>query len=297
MGDTAVRRLLTASDLRRMGLSDDAIHWGSRVGRWRSVERGIYAEGPAEPTRFDRARAMLLATRGIASGTMAAALLGLDGVESVRMDFTIERSRRSKRPGVRRRDLAETRVVEVFGVRCTDALQTLVDLAAELDDISWEAALESALRRRLVTLGQLDQAALGSQRGVARMRRVLALRPLAARPTESLLETRMVQLARTVAGLPAPERQVDVYGPHDEVVARLDLAWPALGLFIELDGQHHRDQPLYDARRETAVVAATGWLCGRFTWKEVVHLPVATARRLEHLFLQAQRRPIASPPL
>ena len=88
-------------------------------------------------------------------------------------------------------------------------------------------------------------------------------------------------------GLPDPVRQLRV--GH----ARLDLAWPALGLFVELDGQHHKDQPVYDARRETAVVAATGWLCGRFTWTEVVHTPNSTARRLAALADQARRRPVS----
>jgi very-short-patch-repair endonuclease len=46
-------------------------------------------------------------------------------------------------------------------------------------------------------------------------------------------------------------------------VARVDLCKPEIGLFLELDGQHHKDQPVYDARRETAVVAATGMLPGR----------------------------------
>ncbi|MGH9032675.1 MAG: DUF559 domain-containing protein, partial [Acidimicrobiia bacterium] len=68
---------------------------------------------------------------------------------------------------------------------------------------------------------------------------------------------------------------------------------PELGLFLELDGQHHEAQPVYDARRETAVVAATGWLPGRFTWHEVVHLPKTTARRLAALAEQARRRPLA----
>jgi very-short-patch-repair endonuclease len=75
--------------------------------------------------------------------------------------------------------------------------------------------------------------------------------------------------------------------------ARVDLAWPDLGLFVELDGQHHKDQPVYDSRRETAVVAATGWRCGRFTWTEVVRVPTATARRLADLANQARRRPPA----
>ncbi len=100
----------------------------------------------------------------------------------------------------------------------------------------------------------------------------------------------MVQLARTVPGLPDPVRQLEVGS------ARVDLAWPDLGLFVELDGQQHNDQPLYDARRETAVVAATGWLCGRFTWTEVVRVPMSTARRLAALADQARRRPIGTQP-
>ena len=72
--------------------------------------------------------------------------------------------------------------------------------------------------------------------------------------------TQAAALARDVPGLPPPVRQYTVYDEHGEFVARVDLCWPELGLFIELDGQHHPGQPVYDARRETAVVAATGWL-------------------------------------
>jgi very-short-patch-repair endonuclease len=169
----------------------------------------------------------------------------------------------------------------------------LIDLAGELDDLVWEQALESALRRRLTTIRDVERAARGCQRGVARMRRVLALRPAGTPPTESLLETLMVQLARSVAGLAPPMRQVRVSNSYGEFVARVDLAWPDLGLFVELDGQHHKGQPVYDARRETAIVAATGWLCGRFTWQEVAHLQRVTVRRLASLAEQCRRRPIA----
>jgi very-short-patch-repair endonuclease len=88
-------------------------------------------------------------------------------------------------------------------------------------------------------------------------------------------------------------RQFTVYDEHGEFVACVDLCWPQLGLFIELDGQQHKGQPVYDARRETAVVAATGWLVGRFTWYEVVHLPRQTTLRLARLVEQARRRPLA----
>lgn len=288
-----MRRLFKVSELRSLGFSKDAIQWGARRGGWRMIVRGVYGEGPADPTEFDRARAVLVVTGGAASGAMAGALLSLDAVEFRGLDFTVAPSQGNRRPGrVRRRDLPPERVIEIEGVRCTDGLQTLVDLATEVDDRTWEAAVEAAVRRGLTSVAELERAAGGSQRGVTRMRRVLGSRPPGAPPTDSLLETRMVQLARTVRGLPAPERQVKVVDRYGGLVARTDLAWPQLGLFVELDGQHHRHQPVYDARRETAIVAATGWLCGRFTWREVVHLPTVTAKRLAALVEQARRRPL-----
>ncbi|MBW8825580.1 MAG: DUF559 domain-containing protein [Acidobacteria bacterium] len=121
------------------------------------------------------------------------------------------------------------------------------------------------------------------------MRRILDRRPAGAPPTESLLETLMVQLARGVPSLGEPTRQFEVI-EDGLLIARVDLCWPGIGLFVELDGQHHAGQPLHDARRETAVVAATGWLPGRFTWHEVTRIPRSTTRRLTALAARAGER-------
>ena len=106
------------------------------------------------------------------------------------------------------------------------------------------------------------------------------------------METIALQLARPILG--EPVRQLVVTWPDGTFVARVDLSWPPKGIFFELDGQHHKDQPVYDARRETAVVAATGWLPGRFTWHELTRVPRATQRRFRQLDDQAARRPLAS---
>ena len=275
-----MRRLFTTREATAAGLSPKALRCGEAAGRWRRVRKGVYAEGSEDPTELDRRVADVLACDGVADGCLAGVLHGLEGVD-------LDDRRR------RRRSLPAERMIGSGGVRCTDGLQTMIDLAADLDDLRWEQALESALRKRLVSVTALVSSLpeLGRARvpGTARIRRVLALRPHGAPPTESLLETLMVQLVRRVPGLPDPVRQLEVG------LSRVDLAWPDLGLFVELDGQQHKDQPLYDARRETAVVAATGWLCGRFTWTEVVRLPTTTARRLAALADQARRRPIGGP--
>jgi very-short-patch-repair endonuclease len=81
-----------------------------------------------------------------------------------------------------------------------------------------------------------------------------------------------------------------VRSTHGTFIARVDLSWPDREIFFELDGQGHKDQPVYDATRETAVVAATGWLPGRFTWSEIVRIPVSTQRRFAQLGAQSDRR-------
>lgn len=89
--------------------------------------------------------------------------------------------------------------------------------------------------------------------------------------------------ASDVPGLPPPTRQLDIYDRYGQFVARVDLCWPELGLFIELDGQHHKGQPTYDAIRQTRVTEVTGWRCGRFTWGEVARYRRITTRRLAAL--------------
>jgi hypothetical protein len=277
------------------GLTRAQLRAGEKQGRWRRIDRCVYRFGGGDPTALDRALGALLATDGVASGRLAALLHELDAGAAPIADITVDPVQCTRR-GLRRRMLPLPRVVDVEGFRCTDGLQTLIDLAWPLDDDRWEQALESALRKRLVTIDDLEAAlpllSEGRIPGVRRMRQVLGQRPPAAPPTESLLETLGLQLARGVPRLEDPVRQLEVFDDKGRFVARVDLCWPELGLFLELDGEHHKGQPVYDASRETSIVAATGWLCARLTWTEVVHHPAATARRLGAIVEQARRRPL-----
>jgi very-short-patch-repair endonuclease len=276
-----VRRLFTTTEAYARGITRDALRWGETTGRWRRIERGVYGVGPEPPSQLDIARARVIASGGAARGGLAGVLHDLD---SVRLTL----------PGRRLADAGDNLTV-VGGVACANGLLTLVDLAATLDDDTWEQVLESALRTKLTTVLDLEAAVpdLGRARvpGTSRIRRVLARRPHGAPPTESLLETLLLQMARAVPMLGDLDRQVEVFDEHGLFVARVDLAKLDLGLFFELDGQHHLGQPVYDASRETAVVAATGWLCGRFTWREVTRTPRTTVRRLTGVAAQAERRP------
>jgi len=271
-----MRRLFTTADL---ALGTEQLRWKVQRGDLARVVRGVYAEGPGAPTQLDLERATVLARRTVARGGLGGVLLGLD---AVRLDG---------RPTRRDEVVAAT---VIGGVPCASATQVLVDLAAIVDDDRWEQALESALRRRLTTIADLERMLpdLGRRRvpGTTRIRRVLARRPPDAPPTESLLETLALQLARAAPLLGELTRQREVFDEHGVFVARVDLCKPDLGVFFELDGQQHLGQPVYDAARQTAIVAATGWLPGRFTWREVTRTPKTSQRRMAALAAQASLR-------
>lgn len=273
-----MRRLFTPGHVVPKRATEEGLRWAHDVGRITRVARGVYGVGGGEATALDRACAVVLRRGTEARGHLAGVLHGLD---SVGLDA---------RP-TRRARLDAEHVVVVHGIPCADGLTALVDLAASLDDLMWEQALESALRQRLTTIAGIEGVlpALGASRvpGTARVRRVLGLRPPGAPATESLLETLMVQLARGVPGLGELVRQHEIW-QHEMLIARLDLSKPDDGFFLELDGQQHDGQPVYDAMRQTAVVAATGMLPGRFTWTEVTRFPNSTKRKLAALVDQAR---------
>ena len=278
------------------GMTRAQLRHGEAKGLWVRLGRATYRLGPEPATPLDLALAPAVVTGGVVCGRVAGVLHGFDAVQLAGPEVTLPVGSSNERPGARRRELIAG-TVDMVGFRCTSPLQTLIDLAAILDDAEWEQALESALRKRLVCISELEALLpeLGRRRmsGTTRIRRVLANRPAGAPATGSLLETLFVQLRRLVPGSMEPMRQVEVRNEHGEFVAFVDFAWPELGLFIELDGQHHAGQPVHDARRETAVVAATGWLVGRFTWDEIVRYPQSTARRLADLLRQAAARPVS----
>ena len=130
-----MRRLFTTEEARAHGVTSATLRWGVRAGRWRRVLRGAYAQGPEDPSDLDIARARaLVCTDAVARGHLAGVLHKLDAVVL-------------RECLVRRRPLARDRVTFIERVPCADGLQTLVDLAANLDDLEWEQALESALRK------------------------------------------------------------------------------------------------------------------------------------------------------
>jgi very-short-patch-repair endonuclease len=123
-----------------------------------------------------------------------------------------------------------------------------------------------------------------SQRGRAGagvIRQVLDERALGAERPDGLLEPRMARLMRD-AGLPSAVFQYPVHTEAGRFLARVDFAYVALRLAIEVDGYHvHGTRRAMEADfvRQNAL-AGQGWIVLRFTWTQVVRRPEFVARSI-----------------
>ncbi|SDC12908.1 type IV toxin-antitoxin system AbiEi family antitoxin domain-containing protein [Nocardioides lianchengensis] len=96
-------------------------------------------------------------------------------------------------------------------------------------------------------------------------------------------------------GLPRPQPQYVVTDAAGDFVARVDFAWPELGVWLEFDGQvkyekllkpgqRASDVVLQEKEREKAIRRATGWRCIRITWADLAHPELTAARIRAELF-------------
>jgi hypothetical protein len=222
----------------------------------------------------------------VLSHRTAAAMLGLDGMSPSPAELWARRGHRTGGVIVHRGEIDPRDVLRTGLLRATCLRRTVIDLASVLDEDLLELVVESAFRRdRHLEFDHMARTA-----GAARLRRVLARRPPGAPPTESELETRYLQLIRG-AGLPPPVRQHTVFDEGGRCVGRLDVCWPEVGLWVELDGRAtHTRAPalLADRHRQNQLADRLQWLPLRFTWDDVVSRPRQTARFTEQAY--ARRR-------
>jgi hypothetical protein len=263
-------------------------HHTRRGQRWSLTAARVYevADRPGDWRRPLMAAALSLGDGGRVSHRSAGQLLRVDGVRDGPPEVIVARGRTNPEWRLHRQANVPAEITVTDVIPHTTPARTLRDLCSVLDENHLEMALESALRLGYMTLDDFERlAATAGWKGVTRLRAVLDRRPPGAPPTGSELETRFVQLVR-VLGLPDPERQYAVM-LNGDVIAVLDLCWPDVGLFVELDGGTHEQLAALrrDRQRQNDVVRLLGWRPLRFTWTDVVQRPNVTGRivRQAHL--------------
>ena len=282
--------VVTRTQLRELGLSDDAIEYRLRRGRLHAVHRGAYAVGRPQLTRLGALNAAVLASGpGAAlSHEQAAELWGARRRRAGDIEVTVPNARRA-RPGIRlhRRALPESDVTTRHGIRVTGPVRTLLDLAVRLPERELEALVNEADRLDLVDPERLRALLAGreAERGAPALRGLLGRDAFAL--TESELERRFLPIARR-AGLPPPLTQAHLNG------FRVDFFWPDLGLVVETDGLRYHRTPTQQARdrRRDQAHAAAGLTPLRFTHHQVAH----EARGVETTLRAVVRRPPRAPP-
>lgn len=291
---------MTPADARANGITRWGLQRARADGSLRRIGRGVYQVVGDEPDpvlRWLRSARAVLALAGadaVLARASAAALWRLDGFDSCPVPIELNAPRRST--GERRVRVRRSVPLEppdrVDALPVTAVGQTLVELGSTGTESSLDAldrvelAVECALHRRLIGITALAElaAAAGARRGSPVLRAVLERRPVGAPPTESYLETRMVQLLRR-HGLPEPQRQVEI---RDDAgfVGRVDLlVGPVV---IELHGGQHNGAAVLDADRlRRARLEAAGYRVLGFGYLLVIERPAFVAGIVRDTLTQA----------
>lgn len=268
-------------EARSLGYSDPAIGRMVAMGRVERLWPSVFRLTSAPTTVGQKAKAATLYVGKGAwlSHRSAAAHHGMiDGVPGIVEIVTI-RDRRS-RHGLKIRRVADMPRHDVRTLRSipvTNALRTMLDLAAVLSPHRLETVLDDCLWRGLVAVPRLIHRLndLGSRgrKGAKLLRDLLAERDDGCAIPLNVLERKFLKVLRT-AGLDEPEKQMSVASDTSSRW-RLDFAYPQHKVLIEVDGGrwHSGKQQASRDRRRDNVMNIRGWTVLRFTWDDIVHRP------------------------
>lgn len=261
-----------------LGLNERAISRRLSKG-WRKIHPGVVSI-PGHPDTFEQramAAHLYAGPDSLLCHHSAGRLHGLDGITNRRIDVSTPRRLRSKDLIVHQRDVTTLRRKHFGPLPATTIDQTLVDLAGVLSETALEVALDSALRKGLTLTERLGSLLrLRGGRGVpgcSRLASLLADRAPQARPSESVVETMLGQLARAhELPRPVPQHVVTIPGSPD---IRVDFAYPQLMIAIEIDSVrwHSGLRAIHRDNRRQNMLAARGCLVLRFEWDDIVRRP------------------------
>lgn len=265
--------VMSRAQLLRSGVPRHVIRYRIDTGTWRSVHRGVYMVAGVRSSFESRVVAATLAAGPgtFASHTTAAKLWLLDAGDDEALHVTVPDRRRVRVPGIvahRPVSIVRSDTTRIGVIPVSSPVRTLIDLAGMLHTDTLEEHLDDALRRRLVTAKALDdriRALVPNGRpGLATLRDLVLQRSAGA--PESPLETRFRRVLKR-AGLPNPVVQHEVLASDGTLVARVDLAYPAAKLAIEVDGYaYHSSRRDWEADRLREMrLADLGWQVLRVT--------------------------------
>jgi hypothetical protein len=233
--------VVTHAQLKALGASNQQIRRRVEAGSLERVFDLVYRSRATPRTWHGDLLAACWAggPRAVASHRSAVRLWGLTDDRDDDLEITTPRWRRSRSPGlvvheIKRLDPRD--VATVDGIPVTGPDLSLVHYGASRGPFALEKAYERATHAGLVTWDSCDELlrryARSGRPGVTLLRAVLAKKDPEAAPTESDMETEVLQLCERF-GLPTPVTQFLLYDECDQLVGRLDAAWPDARVGVE----------------------------------------------------------------
>lgn len=298
----AQQGLVTRRQLKDAGVSNARLVRALGRGELVRVARAVYArealptlpeqlvrdgKPTAELLLHTRAALLSLGDRAWVHGPSAALVQGWSliteprrvtcGVDHARSDASVPGGRvvRSRRPAGWRASSGTLAALQV-----TSAVDTAIACLLELPEVEGVAAVDSALRRGAVTIGDLETAA-ARLAGVRDAERVHRLLPLLDPEAGSVLESalRYHLLTHGIDGFATQQ----VIRSRGRYLLRTDFCFEAAGLVVETDGARWHQDAVGDRTKDNALAAA-GWRVLRYTWAEVMQeLPRVLAEIREAL--------------
>lgn len=258
-------------------ITEGQLEWLIRSGTWVPVAHGVYRVRPPEDEYAGQVWQAVLHTRGIASHRCAAYLLCLDAFDHPAPTVEVITTRDIR--DVPNTIIHKTRELPgawfgLAGIPTTSPVDTLTSLGevASRDDV--EAAVDACVRREWTTWAELRAAVevctRRGARGPSVLREILDLRGPNPVATDSLLETRGLQLIRLVE-LPTPVLQFPILYKGRRI-ATADMAYPEHDILIEFVGRKAhstRSQLNSDCRRANAIHLLKRYTILSFTWDDV----------------------------
>ena len=287
------------------GYTDRAIDTMVRDGTLARVRRGAYVAGDVWRNLDDNGRHSLRARavqKQACTQVVLSHVTGLLEFDSPTWGLDLSEvhvTRRDGRAGRREAGvhqhvglIADGDVVLHNGVHVMRPDRLALEVATSTDVEHALPVLCDLLHRKIITGAELTERhrtmvfwprSLGSE---------VAVR-LADPRIESVGEARTWHLC-FAQGLPMPEPQYEIVDRWGRVLARVDFAWPELGVFVEFDGRIKYEKLLRDGERPSDVVVRekereklicrlTGWRCVRLTWADLEH-PARTAAMIRAEF-------------
>jgi hypothetical protein len=264
---------VSREQLRRLGLSDEAIQHRVAAGRLVIVEQGVFAIAPVlEHDDWGRRMGATLTAPGtVLSHVSAAAAWGIWSAPREFETVTRPGSGGPRRHGgvlaFRSLRLAGE-CTALRGIPITTVERTLLDLARSVSRKALARAVREAIRLRLTSLDVLVDAVgrAAGRRGTKALAAALArYSGLPLERARSGSEVRALEVLRD-AGRPLPRLNVRRAGEE------ADLSWTRERLIIEIDGGPFHLDVGEDARKQTCWEAA-GWTVRRLPSEAVYESP------------------------